>query len=236
MEFDRMLTYCAALEAHNERPWFHANHKWYEEARADFIELTERLKYRVAESASPALAERLLSVQAKDLLFRVPRDMRVWKNAPPYNPTWRAYIAGDRHAIWPVGYFYMVAPGGRTHFGTGAWCQDSAWLRHIRDYISEHFEQFEDALSASGCALWEDPGAKLKNVPRGFDPADPAAEYLKYKEWFVADSFPDAELRDFDGFVDRCGEAVERMEPLRRFFDAAFAQKPRNPWDPSDWE
>ena len=68
-------------------------------------------------------------------------------------------------------------------------------------------------------------------MPRGFDPGDPAAEFLKYKEWFVSESFADEELTDFDSFADRAAAAVERMEPLRRFFDGAYAQKPRNPWE-----
>ncbi|MBR1659848.1 MAG: DUF2461 domain-containing protein [Oscillospiraceae bacterium] len=227
MEFDRMLRYCALLEQNNNRGWFHENHKLYEDAKRDFTDLTNILKYRVAELVSPELSERLLYANAKDMLYRIPRDMRVWRNAPPYNPTWRAYIAGDRHAMWPVGYFYMVAPG-KTHFGTGAWCPDSQWLRRVRSAISGNFERFAMALADAGYPL---SGDSLKRVPAGFDPGDPAGEYLKYKEWFVSEQFQDGELTDFDAFADRCCEAVRRMEPLRRFFDDVFAQKAMSPWD-----
>ena len=235
MDFERMLRYCALLELNNNRSWFHENHKLYEEAKQDFIDLTDLLKFRIAGLTTPELSERLLYANAKDMLYRIPRDMRVWKNAPPYNPSWRAYIAGDRHAIWPVGYFYMVAPGGKTHFGTGAWCPDNDWLRRIRTYISENYDRFFDAFLSAGYPLWEEHCFKLKNVPRGFDPADPAAEFLKYKEWFVSESFADGELTSFDAFADRVEAAVERMESLRRFFDDAFAQKVHSPWE-ADFE
>ena len=235
MDFERMLRYCELLELNNDRAWFHAHHDEYEAAKRDFTDLTEQLKYKVAELTTPDLAERLIFAPAKELLYRIPRDMRVWKNAPPYNPTWRAYIAGDRHATWPVGYFYMVAPGGKTHFGTGAWCADNVWLRRIRTYISENFDRFFEAFTYSGYSLWEEEGNKLKNVPKGFDPADPAGEFLKYKEWFVSEPFADEELTSFDAFVERCGAAVERMEPLRRFFDDAFSQKIHSPWE-SDFD
>ena len=231
MDFDRMLRYCALLEANNDRKWFHENHKLYEEAKRDFTELTDQLKYRVAELTTPELAERLAFANAKDLLYRIPRDMRVWKNAPPYNPTWRAYLAGGRHATWPVGYFYRIAPGDRSCFGTGAWCPDADWLRRIRTYISEHFNRFADALAFSGLPLWEEEGGKLKNVPKGFDPFSPAGEYLKYKEWFVSEQFRDSELTDFGSFTERVGETVKRLEPLRRFFDDAFSQKIHSPWE-----
>ena len=42
MPFDRMLDYCADLRDHNERAWFHENHRRYEEARADFLRLLDQ--------------------------------------------------------------------------------------------------------------------------------------------------------------------------------------------------
>ena len=228
MTFERMLRYCTLLELNNNRTWFHENHALYEAAKRDFTDLTEQLKYKVAELTAPDLAERLIFVNAKDLLYRIPRDMRVYKNQPPYNPTWRAYLAGDRHAVAPVGYFYMIAPGNRSHFGTGAWCPDADWLRQIRTYISAHFDRFLGALEAAGYPL---EGDALKRPPRGFtNPDDPAAEYLKYKEWYVARHFRDAELTDFDSFTRKIARTVKRMEPLRQFFTEAFQQRQRREW------
>ena len=231
MEFDRMLRYCAELEKNNNRAWFHEHHDEYVLAKRDFTELTEKLKYRVAELTTPDLAERLVFVNAKDLLYRIPRDARVWKNAPPYNPSWRAYIAGDRHAVAPVGYFLMIAPGDRSEFGTGGWCPDTVWLRRIRTYISENFERFSEALEQSGYPL---EGERLKRVPQGFDPDDPAGEYLKYKEWYAAAHFKDRELTDFDSFTRKVSRAVRRMEPLRQFFNDAFLQRNRQGAFPGD--
>ena len=228
MDFERMLRYCAALELNNERGWFHANHKQYEQARQDFIDLTDYLKFALADHVSADLSERLLLTRAKDMLYRIPRDMRVYRHQPPYNPSWRAYLGGDRHAVTPVGYYYMIAPGDRSHFGTGGWCPDAAWLRQIRRYISDHFTRFDEALAACGLPL---EGEKLKRVPRDFDPGDPAGEYLRYKEWYVSVHFRDEELGDFDGFVQKVLDGVRRMEPLRRFFSDAFLQKPRQPWE-----
>ena len=36
MDCKRMLRYCSELDAHNDREWFHANHKEYELAKEDF--------------------------------------------------------------------------------------------------------------------------------------------------------------------------------------------------------
>ena len=106
-------------------------------------------------------------------------------------------------------------------------------LLRIRTAISTQFLRFSDALEQSGAPLL---GDRLKRIPRGFDEADPAAEYLKYKSWLVSREFADGELRSFDGFVADCVAAAERMEPLRVFFNDALAGIHRNPLETSDWD
>ena len=222
MTFERMLRYCALLEQHNERSWFHAveNYQLYTDAKQDFIDLVDALKWRIAACCSPDLAERLIFAEAKKLLYLIPLDMRTNKGKPPYNPRWSAYLAADRHSLTPVGYYIHLQPGDRSLFGTGAWCEDSETLLHIRSYISDNAQRFFDALDCCGYPL---SGDRLKNVPRGFDRLDPAAEYLKFKDWLVARPFPDGELNGLDAFLDAVAETVEQMEPLRCFFSDAFS-------------
>ena len=235
MDFDRMLRYCTQLELHNDRTWFHApeNYALYTAVKQEFIELVDELKYRIADLATPDLAEKLVFADAKKLLYRIPRDMRGRKNALPFNPRFSADLSGDRHSMLPVGYYIHIQPGNCSFFGTGAWCPEPEMLLNVRTYISENFDRFSDVLETCGYPM---SGDRLKNVPRGFDPEDPAAEYLKFKDWLIARSFPDAELKSFDRFIEETSETVKRMEPLRRFFNDALSQKKRCPWDVGDWE
>lgn len=228
MEFDNMLRYCRELELNNNRPWFHANHKQYEVAKADFTELVERVKFCVAERVDLELQERVMFANPKDMLYRIPRDARVYKNKPPYNPTWRAYISGDKKALLPLGYYMMIAPGGRSEFGTGAWCPDGDYLHRVRDFIAENWEELEELLERSGLSIY---GEKLKRVPRDYEPDHPATEYLKCKEWLFLESFEDEALTDFDSFTTRVGECVERMEPLRRYFNRALRDRQESMWE-----
>ena len=106
-------------------------------------------------------------------------------------------------------------------------------LLRIRTAISAQYLRFSDALAQCGEPMM---GDRLKRIPRGFSEDDPAAEYLKYKDWFVARGFADAELQSFDGFVSACVAAAERMEPLRVFFNDALSGLHRNPLETSDWD
>ena len=235
MDFDRMLRYCMMLERNNNRTWFHdaENHALYAAAKEDFTELVRDLKFRLSEVVAADLAERLMFADPKQMQYRIPRDMRANRGKLPYNPRWAADLSGDRHALLPLGYYVHIQPGGRTVFGTGAWCWEPEMLLRVRTAISTQYLRFADALEQSGCPLW---GDRLKRVPRGFSEDDPAAEYLKFKSWLVSREFADAEMRSFDGFVSDCIAAADRMEPLRVFFNDALSDIRRNPLEVSDWD
>ncbi len=234
MDFERMLRYCTLLERNNNRTWFHDadNHALYAEARADFTELLLDLKFRLSEAVAPDLSEQLLFADPKAMQYRIPRDMRGQRSGPPYNPRWAADLSGDRHALLPLGYYVHIQPGGRTMFGTGVWCWEPEMILRVRTAISTQFLRFSDALMQSGEAMM---GDRLKRIPRGFSEDDPAAEYLKFKDWFVARGFADGELQSFDGFVSDCVETAARMEPLRVFFSDALRGIRANPLETSDW-
>ena len=228
MEFENMLRYCSELEMNNNRTWFHANHEQYERAREDFIELVERVKFAVAERADLNLQERIIFADPKQMLYRIPRDARVYKNKPPYNPTWRAYISPDKKSLLPLGYIMRVAPGGQSHFGTGAWCPDGEYLRRAREYVAENWEELEELLEESGLTLL---GEKLKRTPRDYEPDHPAAEYLKHKSWIFIEDIDDSELLDFDSYIAKIGAMIDRMEPLRRYFNRALEMRGESMWE-----
>lgn len=117
MDFSNMLAYCEALDLHNDRAWFHENHRQYEQACADFLSLLDMLRFSIAECA-PRLAPDIKYMEARDWVYRIARDMRYYKNMPPYDPSFRAYISRDRKSWLPIGYCIRIAPGN-SRFGTG---------------------------------------------------------------------------------------------------------------------
>ncbi|MBR5559513.1 MAG: DUF2461 domain-containing protein [Oscillospiraceae bacterium] len=221
MDFDRMLQYCAQLEAHNERPWFHENHKQYEAARKDYLELLEITRFAIAESA-PQLANDILYGQAKDWMYRIARDMRYHHNQPPYNPAFRAYISPDRKSWLPIGYFLRISHGS-SYFGTGLWCESTADTNRIRDYIQEYFEEFDGLLQECPISL---SGEQLKTMPKGYSADHPAAHLVKYKYWEIIHPIPDSDLTTFADFDQMIRTITAQMEPVRLFLLKAARSKP----------
>lgn len=210
--FTRMLEYCAGLEAHNERPWFHENHKWYEGAKADYLSLLERLQPVIA-NAAPDLAKDILYMQPKDWMYRIARDMRYYKNRPPYEASFRAYISRDRKSWQPIGYFLRIAPGASC-YGTGIWTWNNAQANPVRDCIQEHWQEFEEIVELNDLVI---TGDQVKTMPHGYSEHHPAAEWVKFKTWSVIEAIPDEALTDFESFAALIEEKTLRMEPLRQF-------------------
>lgn len=215
MDFDRMLRYLTQLESNNSRQWFHENHDEYKAAKADFEALTESMKFAVAEECEP-LADLLLPTNPKDMIYRIPRDARVYKTQPPYNPAFRAYIAPNRKALWPLGYFVMIQPGGRSIISVGAFTGEKEQLSFMRQYVASRGCQLDEILMENGLRLI---GDKLKKVPKDYDGDFIFAEYVKHKNWLVERNIKDKELGDFAGFLKLLRREVRRMEPFRAFMN-----------------
>lgn len=227
MDFDRMLAYSAALKANNRREWFHEHHDEYVDAKGDFLQLLEMLRFSLS-GASPELGQSIMHVPAKDWTYRTARDMRIYKNAPPYNPAFRAYISADRRSWAPIGYFLSIAPG-ESLFGTGMGFRETEALNRVRVYIAEHFEEFDAIRRENRLTIG---GDTLKRTPCGYDDSHPAAEWIRHKSWLIMRTFPDAKLTSFASFCRMAANTVKKMEPMRLFLlRAAGAEQGGGTWD-----
>ena len=229
MDFKRIMTYCGKLQLNNNRTWFHENHDEYDLARKDFLGFIDRLRFVINDEA-PDIGKSIMYMEPREWMYRVARDMRFHKNGPPYNPSFRAYISPDRKSWLPIGYFLCVAPG-RSCFGTGLWCDTTAKMNNIRHYISKHFEEFQKILYETNISV---NGDKLKSMPRGFSADDPAAEYIKMKNWEMIYFIPDEDIDDFEEFLQELTFFIRKMEPMRQFLLKAAKhvenQRPEFEW------
>lgn len=212
MDFKRIMTYCGKLQLNNNRTWFHENHDEYDKAKKDFLGFIDMLRFVINDEA-PDIGKSIMYMEPREWMYRVARDMRFHKNGPPYNPAFRAYISADRKSWMPIGYYLRICPGSSC-FGTGLWCETTTQMNSIRSYISENFDEFQKIIKKSNVSLF---GDKLKTMPRGFSADDPAAEYIKMKNWQMIYYIPDEDIDTFEDFLQELTFYIRKMEPMRQF-------------------
>ena len=219
MNLPELLEYCAALDKNNNREWFRENHEWYDRARASFSELLEQLRFAVCSEA-PLLADDIMYMPVREWTYRVPRDMRIRRDVPPYNPSFRAYISRDRRSSLPIGYYICLKPG-ESCFGTGLWCPEPGTLSRVRSYICGSWRDL-DRLAAEYPG--EIGGERLKRAPRGYTEDEPAAHWLRHKAFTLLRDVPDAAASDADALCAFAADRIREMEPLRQYLLRAAGQ------------
>ncbi|MFR1517847.1 MAG: DUF2461 domain-containing protein [Clostridia bacterium] len=215
---NKILEYLAALEQNNNRDWYHTHKQQLQEANASFTDLIRLLitEIRKSDDSIPLL-------EPGQLLFKLVRDTRFSHDKSPYNPAFRAHIAAGGKLPIPVGYYIFIQPGNRSFLGGGLFAdmfKDATAM--VRNSIAAHGGEWQQILSAPAFAeTFTIGGAALKNVPRGYDPAHPQAEYLKYKSWFLEYPVPDKLLLSTD-FISASAEIFRKMQPFNAFLNRAL--------------
>ena len=219
MDTKWILKYLTDLSEHNNREWYHAHKAENKEANAQFEELIQTLILRIGEFDTS-----ILHNQPKELTFKLVRDTRFSHDKSPYNPSFRAHIASKGKLPVPVGYYLMIKPGGRSFLGGGLFAdmfKDATAM--IRDYITEHGEEFEEIIHAPEFQKYfRVQGTSLKNVPAGYDKEHPQAEYLKFKSWYLEYSVADEVIADAEQFVEEVAKLFRIMKPFNDYLNKAL--------------
>jgi len=214
-----ILEYLSALEQHNNRDWYHANKAQYQSANKMFLEIIQDLIIRIG-SFDPAI----LHNNPSELTFRLTRDTRFSHDKSPYNPSFRAHMAAGGKLPVPVGYYIVIRPGDRSFLGGGLFADMfKEATAMVRDAVAKDGDEWERIISdAAFREYFRVKGSALKNVPRGYDPGHPQAEYLKHKSWYLECPITDEQLLQ-DDFVERAAGIFAAVQPFNRFLNHALA-------------
>ncbi|MBK8311982.1 MAG: DUF2461 domain-containing protein [Chitinophagaceae bacterium] len=209
------------LKKNNNKPWFDKNRKVYEAAKADFISFIQAVIDQ--HGKKDASIKNLL---AKDCLFRINRDVRFAKDKSPYKTNMGASInKGGRKAENSAGYYFHLEPGG-VFTGGGIWMPMPDELKKVRQEIDYNFTDFKKIIAAKKFKsvygeLSSNPEYKLVRVPKGYDPENPAAEFLKLKSYIAMIKISDADLTSKE-LVKKTVAAFEALQPLIEFINEAL--------------
>jgi uncharacterized protein (TIGR02453 family) len=209
------------LKKNNNKPWFEKNRGKYEEARTDFAGFIQKVIDQHSKK-DPSIK----NLVAKDCLFRINRDVRFSKDKSPYKSNFGASInKSGRKAEHSAGYYFQVQPG-RNFAGGGIWMPEPGELKKVRQEIDYNFADFKKIIGSKNFkSVYGDLDRSaeflLSRVPKGYEPDNPAADYLKLKSFVAISFFSDADLTSKD-LVKKTVAAFEALQPLIEFINKSL--------------
>ncbi len=226
------FTFLRGLRRNNDRAWFEAHRDAY---TRDILEplraVAGELDVRFAKLAPEYEAN------AKRSLFRIHRDVRFSKDKSPYKThaaLWVYHRAPGRGVGKEVdggaGFYLHLEPGASLVAG-GIWMPPRHSLAKIRDAIADDHTVFRRLVTAPafvrrfGGLSADEPGVKLKRMPRGFADDHPAADLLRFNSLTVSTAYSDRQMLAPD-LVDQAMKDYALMLPLCRWLNVALGHRP----------
>jgi uncharacterized protein (TIGR02453 family) len=206
------------LKKNNEKTWFDANRKQYENAKADFQIFVSGLIKQVA-TFDPTVAH----LTAKDCMFRINRDVRFSKDKSPYKTNFGTSLSKGGKKVSTAGYYLHIEPS-QCFIAGGLYMPDAPQLAQIRQEIDYNFATFKKIVTNKTFTKYFASGvhseSKLSRPPKGYDDTNPAIEFLKLKGFIVTNNITDAALQDKNA-TKEIAEQFAVMKPLIDFLNAA---------------
>jgi uncharacterized protein (TIGR02453 family) len=209
------------LKKNNNKPWFDAHRPVYETARKDFEIFIQSVIDQHGKK-DPGIK----TLVARDCMFRINRDVRFAKDKSPYKSNLGASINPGGKKSPLAGYYFHLEPGA-SFAGGGIWMPLPEDLKKIRQEIDYNLASFKKILAAKKFKsvygdLSRDPEYLLSRVPKGYEPENPAAEFLKLKSLIAGIHIKDVELGSKD-LLKKTAAAFDALQPLIEFINESIS-------------
>lgn len=217
---EEALTFFRGLERNNRREWFQPRkHVFDESIKRPMRDLVAALNTDMQRFAPLHVTE------PASALYRIYRDTRFSKNKKPYKDHIAAYFPRrgmDRHTA--SGYYLQVSHKA-VAAGGGMYMPTPEALLAVRNRIAERHADLRRILQAKPLRklLGDLHGDQLSRVPKGFPAEHPAADLLRYKQFFFYIELP-GELATSGTLQAEIRKRFEAMTPLIDFLNAPLVE------------
>jgi uncharacterized protein (TIGR02453 family) len=203
-----VFTFLEDLRFHNNREWFNANRKRYDEARAAVEAFTED----VIRQFKPV--EDLGETTAKECLYRINRDIRFSKDKTPYKINFGVLIADGGRKSTGRSYYVNIQPG-ESFIAGGVYDPSPEQLKRVREVIARDPAALRQIIENPDFVRYFGAirGEALKTAPKGYAADHPAIDLLKYKQFLAIH-----DLNDDDVLKDNLAAFIVKVcAPLKPF-------------------
>ena len=212
MDIAALLKFLGELKKNNSKEWFDANRKTYGSLRKDWIVLVDDIIAGIA-----AFDPEIVTIKAKDCIFRINKDIRFSKDKSPYKTNFGASINIGGKKEFLGGYYFHLAPD-EIFIAGGTYMPSAPVLAAIRQEIDYNLKEFKMLVEDKKIVkrFGNLDGEKLSRPPKGYDADNPALDYLKLKSLVLVQHLKPEELKP-NSILKTILPSFELMKPFNDF-------------------
>ncbi|KAL4977867.1 hypothetical protein BDW66DRAFT_131191 [Aspergillus desertorum] len=213
------------LAKNNERQWLKAHDADYRASKKDWDTFVETLTEKVIEQDGT-----IPELPAKDLVFRIHRDIRFSKDPTPYKTHFSAAWSRTGKK-GPYAAYYVHCQPGASFVGSGLWHPEADKLALLREDIDrnsqalktilreegmrrEFFDQIpDDEDKAVKAFVSQNSESALKTKPKGYEHDNENIQLLRLRSFTVGKRISDADLVG-PGAQGKIAVLIGIMEPF----------------------
>jgi uncharacterized protein (TIGR02453 family) len=169
------ITFLKRLEKNNTRDWFQPRKEIFDtKLKEPMLAFVESINAELLKFAPEHITE------PKKAVYRIYRDTRFSKDKTPYKTHLGAIF--PRRGLGKdagAGYYFHVSAKG-VGIACGSYAPGPEQLLKIRNFIADNHKLIQRSIKLMGSIQ----GTTLQRVPKGFDPAHPAVDLIKMKQWY----------------------------------------------------
>ncbi len=210
------LKFFNELNNNNNKDWFDVNRKRYTNyVREPFINFTTDLIANISLDDN-------ITMQAKDAMFRINRDIRFSKNKTPYKSNLGAFITSrtKKDNYFP-GFYFEIGSFGITIAG-GIYEADKNHVLSFRTYIANNLEEFQEHCQDKNFIKYYGflRGEKNKILPKEFKDLVPTEPLIANKQLYYIANI-DKKMITSDKLLDHLLEYYYAAKPMKDFLTKA---------------
>jgi uncharacterized protein (TIGR02453 family) len=210
-----MVRFFRSLKRNNRREWFQPRkHLFEQHVKAPMLDLVGAINTELTKFAPEYVTE------PKSAIFRIYRDTRFSADKTPYKTHVAASFSRRGGERLGTGGFYFSVSHDAIEVAAGIYHPDRDVTLLVRNHIAETHQELSRILSdkKSRKLTGELKGDALSRSPKGFDPAHPAAGFIKMKDW-ILDVMLDASLATTPKLHSAIVERFRAMAPLLEYLN-----------------
>jgi uncharacterized protein (TIGR02453 family) len=212
------LQFLNELKKNNNREWFETNRKKYEASKENILAVAAELIKVVG-----TFDKNIATLEPKQCIFRINRDVRFSKNKAPYKNNMSLVISNGGKKVESAAFYIHIEPG-QAFIGCGFWNPEVKKLAAIRQEIDYNFKDFKKIISTKKFTDIFTNGISIENTlqrpPKGYEAENPAIDFIKLKSFVTTTQLTDADLQHKD-FVKKILEIYKAAKPFIDFLNTA---------------